>query len=94
MLYLFGIVFGFSFGGLDPPIIALIGDTFGLRSIGVIMGTLNIAWGIGAAIGPLVGGFTFDVSNSYSMAFLGGAIATLTMALLTVLVRREINGNV
>lgn len=89
MLYLFGVVCGFSFGGLDPCITALIGDTFGLRSIGVIMGTLSVAWGIGSAIGPAVGGFVFDASENYSTAFLMGAVAMLITALLIVLVRRE-----
>ena len=94
MLYLFGIVFGFSFGGLDPSVTGLIGDSFGLRSIGVIMGTLNVAWGIGAAIGPAVGGFVFDASKSYSMAFLAGALAMLIAALLVTLIKKETKRNV
>ena len=94
MLYLFGIVCGFSFGGLDPCITALIGDTFGLRSIGVIMGTLNAAWGVGSAIGPAVGGFVFDASKSYSMAFWAGALAMLIVALLVALIRKETKRNV
>jgi len=89
MLYLFSIVCGFSFGGFDPPLTALIGDTFGLRSIGVIMGTLNIAWGIGATAGPFMGGLIFDVTYSYSLAFSIGALAMLTAALLITLIRRE-----
>ena len=93
MLYLFGVVCGFSFGGLDPAVTALIGDIFGLRSIGIIMGTLNVAWGIGAAIGPATGGFMFDVSESYFVAFLAGALAMLIVALLVALTRREIKRN-
>ncbi|MFC2068734.1 MFS transporter, partial [Chloroflexota bacterium] len=49
MLYVFAVVIGFSQGGLAPPLNALIGDTFGMRHIGVIMGVLNTPWGIGAA---------------------------------------------
>ena len=90
MLYLVGIVCGFSFGGLDPPVTALIGDSFGLRNIGVIMGTLNIAWGIGAATGPAIGGLIFDVTGSYATAFSIGATAMLVVALLTALSKREI----
>ncbi|MFC2013333.1 MFS transporter [Chloroflexota bacterium] len=89
MFYVFGAVYGFCRGGLDPPITALIGDTFGLRSIGVIMGTINIAWGIGSAIGPAVGGFIFDVSESYFMAFLAGALAMFISAVLVALIRQE-----
>ncbi len=94
MLYLFAIVFGFFFGGLDPIITALIGDTFGLRSIGVIMATLNVAFGIGAAGGPFAGGLIFDVSGSYSTAFLAGALAMLTVALFTALLKQETIRNV
>ena len=86
MLYLFAIVCGFSFGGLDPSVTALIGDTFGLRSIGVIMGMLNVAWGIGSAVGPAIGGLVFDVSNSYSIAFLAGALTMLVVSLLVALI--------
>ncbi len=89
MLYIFAVVYGFSFGGLDPPITALIGDTFGLRNIGVIMGALMFGWAVGAAIGPVVGGLIFDFSNSYFMAFLIGAIAMLAVALLVALIRWE-----
>jgi len=90
MLYLVGIVCGFSFGGLDPSVTALIGDSFGLRNIGVIMGTLNIAWGIGAATGPAIGGLIFDVTGSYAAAFSIGATAMLAVALLIALSKRGI----
>ena len=89
MLYLVGILCGFAFGGLDSPVTALIGDSFGLRSIGVIMGAVNIAWAIGSTIGPMVGGLIFDVNNSYSTAFLAAALAMLISALLIALIRRE-----
>jgi len=89
MLYLFGVVCGFFFGGFDPAVTALIGDTFGLRSIGMIMGILNVAFGIGAAIGPAVGGFVFDNSQSYSMAFLSGALAMLIVALLVFIIEKK-----
>ncbi len=93
MFYIFGIVWGFNRGGLDPPLTAMIGDTFGLRNIGVIIGTIQVAWGIGSAVGPAVGGLIFDVSNSYSIAFLAGAVAMLAVALLITLIKRETDRN-
>jgi len=89
MLYLFALVYGFAYSGFSSSMGALIGDTFGLGKIGAIFGVLEIGFGIGAAIGSTVGGIIFDVSNSYSVAFLMGAIAMLITALLIVLVRRE-----
>lgn len=75
------------YGGLDPPTVALIGDVFGLSRIGVIIGALVVGWGAGAAIGPAVGGYIFDVNGNYILAFLVGAAAMLTAAVLILLVR-------
>ena len=93
MFYLFALVYGFAFGGIGPSMAALIGDTFGLRSIGMTLGVLEIGWGVGAAIGPAIGGLIFDVSNSYFMAFLIGTAALLIATLLIPLIRRETSRN-
>jgi len=93
MLYLFALVFGFAYGGMLPGISALIGDSFGLRNIGAIFGVLDIGWGAGAALGPLIGGLIFDVTNSYLIAFLIGAVAMLVVTLLIALIRQETNQN-
>ncbi|MGB3129148.1 MAG: hypothetical protein WBC11_05455 [Dehalococcoidia bacterium] len=39
------VIYGIGYGGLDPPIVALIGDAFGLRRVGVLMGSLIVGWG-------------------------------------------------
>ncbi len=91
MLYLFASVYGFAYSGFISPIYALVGDIFGLRNIGVIMGVLDIGWAIGGAIGPIIGGLIFDVRDSYSVAFLMGAAAMLIVTLLVVLIRSEIS---
>lgn len=89
MLYLFVLVFGFASTGLSTAMGALIGDIFGLGKIGAIFGVLEFGFGIGAAIGPVGGGLIFDVTNSYFMAFLIGALVMVVSTLLIALVRRE-----
>jgi len=89
MFYVFAVVFGFSNGGVFPSMSALVGETFGMRSIGIIMGALQGAWGIGMIIGPAAGGLIFDASNSYFLAFLVGALGMFTVSLLMALTRRE-----
>ena len=62
--------FGFAFGGIAVSHSPLIAELFGLRSHGLIFGVLNISVMIGAATGPLLTGYLFDVTNSYQTAFL------------------------
>ena len=93
MFYLFALVYGFAFGGMSPVMAALISDTFGLGRIGAILGMLEVGFGIGAAIGSAAGGFIFDVSNSYSLAFSLGATVMLVATLLIALIRRETQKN-
>ncbi|GAI38989.1 unnamed protein product [marine sediment metagenome] len=89
MFYLFALLFGFAWGGLAPTIFAMIGDSFGLRNLGSIVGTLASGFNLGAAIGPIIGGFVFDLYHDYSLAFLGGGIAMLIATILLMLIRRE-----
>ena len=93
MFYLFALIFGFAHGGLGPSMAAIIGDTFGLGKIGAIFGLLEVGFGIGAAIGPAIGGLIFDVTGSYSIAFLTVPAAMLLATLFIALIRRETNTN-
>ncbi len=86
MLYLFAIVFGFSHGGLGPPITTLISEVFGTRHIGAIYGVIEIGWTTGAAIGPALAGYVFDIGGNYDFAFLSGMVAILIAAALILLV--------
>lgn len=91
MFYLFAIVFGLSWGGIGVISTALIVDMFGGRNLGIIMGAIDIGFQVGAAIGPVVGGFVFDVTGTYTVAFAIGAAAMLVTAFLIALTRREEN---
>ncbi len=88
LLYLAGAIFGLFYGGIDPPVVALIGDVFGLRHMGVILGVLIVGWSAGAAAGPALGEYAFDVQGDYFVAFLAGAAAMTLAAAFIILVRR------
>ena len=90
MLYLFALFYGLTYGGIGPSIAALIGDTFGLRNMGAILGALDIGFGVGGALGPAIGGLIFDATNSYFMAFLLGAVVMFISALLIALIKGEL----
>ena len=89
MLYLFGLVHGFTWGGFGTAITVLIGRSYGLFGIGKILGALEIGIFIGATIAPFLGGLIFDVSNSYSLAFLIVAGTILVRILLVILIKQE-----
>jgi MFS family permease len=88
MLYAFAAAYGFLWGGSATVITVLTADIFGMRSLGVIMGMMSGGWAIGGAIGPAVGGYLFDMSGHYSMAFAAGATALLAAACLMGMIKR------
>jgi len=47
----------------------LIGEYFGLRAFGKILGVITISATLGAATGPVLTGRIFDVTGSYDLAF-------------------------
>lgn len=81
MFCIFSVLYGIAYGGIDPPVTSLIGDTLGTRSIGSIMGILMIAWGLGSATGPFFGGYIFDIADNYNFAFFFGGLVMLPAAL-------------
>ena len=87
MLYVFAAAFGAAYGGLSPPIVAIVGDTFGLRNIGAILGILEVGWVLGAAAGPALTGYIFDTTGGYDLAFLSGVLAALVIVILVFLIK-------
>ncbi len=61
--------FGAGFAAADTMIAKAIPDVFGMRAIGAIMGVLTLGWRSGAALGPVVAGFLYDATGSYSVPF-------------------------
>jgi MFS transporter, OFA family, oxalate/formate antiporter len=83
------VVFGFAFGGLSNLMASIIGDTFGMTNLGAITSTLVVGFSLGAAIGPSLGGFIFDATQSYFISFLVGAGAAALAVVFLALTRRE-----
>ena len=83
MLLVFAIFYGFFYGGKITTLPGLIGYYFGTRSLGGIIGTIHALSLGGGIIGPVLGGYVFDLSGSYRIAFLIAALAFLTSMVLT-----------
>lgn len=70
LLYLYAICFGYGAGLCAPAIYAGLADIFHGRNFGVLSGLLMTGFGIGGVIGPWLGGFIYDVTGSYTSAFI------------------------
>lgn len=82
ILYLFAIVFGFAVGGMSAAESPMIARLFGVSSHGLIYGVIHVGFTIGAALGPFLSGYIFDITGGYQVAFL--VCATLAIASLTM----------
>ena len=69
-MYLFAAIFGIGAGGTAPVESTITAELFGMKSHGSIFGIISAGFTIGAAIGPFVTGFLFDITGNYHMAFL------------------------
>ena len=77
MVYLFIFLFGVGFGGGIPLGTAIWAEYFGRKAFGKIMGFSAPVGMISSAVGPIMAGHIFDVTGSYSYAFM--AISALVL---------------
>jgi MFS family permease len=70
ILYAFVILFGFGQGSMGPMNAIIMGDLFPGNSLGRIIGTVAIGYGLGGALGPYLGGYFYDYTGSYTVPFL------------------------
>ncbi len=85
MMWVAILLFGFAHGGEVPLMPGLIGEQFGTRNLATVTGVALIGTYIGAAVGPWLGGFLFDLFGNYSLAL---ALATLMTLVGTALAWR------
>ena len=69
LAFLFAATYGFGVGGMSTSYAAMCADAYGGRSFGVIVGILEICFGLGGFIGPPMAGFMFDYTGSYVLPF-------------------------
>jgi sugar phosphate permease len=87
VLVLVAIAFGFSHGGLATMESPMVANVFGMRSHGTILGLVFFCDTIGGATGPFLAGYIYDVSRSYSFAFLLRAILDIVNLAAILLLR-------
>jgi MFS family permease len=84
--------FGLAHGGHASLFSPLVASLFGLRAHGVILGFVYIGFAFGAGLGPLIAGYTFDLTLGYGLAFLVGTGAGIVGLVLTLFTKPMGNG--
>ena len=86
-------IFGVSMGAHSALMPLLVQESFGPRYFGSIMGTLTMFTLIPFGLAPLIAGRTFDVTQSYTLAYLGfAALFVIAAAGLTQMRIRDEEG--
>jgi MFS family permease len=91
-LPLFVLLFGGALGGAAVLVPLLVGECFGLRSFGKILGLAMIAATLGAAAGPILTGRIFDVTGSYRLAFVMHTVSFAVAAVAILWLRAPRRG--
>jgi len=84
MLYLFAVLLGFAYGGMNSLQPLVTADLFGTTSLGAILGIVFALDSTGCGVGPVVAGRIFDVAGTYQPAFvvcIGAALVALALIL-------------
>ncbi len=68
------ILYGFAHGGLFTAVSPTVAEYFGLKAHGAIFGLILFFGTIGGALGPVLTGYVFDLTASYTIAFSGLAV--------------------
>ena len=83
-LYLVSLIFGLAQGGIVPSYAVILREYLPTQNIASKIGIVLMATIFGMAFGGWVSGFIFDLTGSYSLAFLNGIIWNFINILLII----------
>ncbi len=87
--YLFSVVFGFTFLVTGPIATTLLGRLYGFSHIGVLSGFITTIHHLGGGFWAYMGGFIFDQTGSYRLAFVCSAVMAFIAFLCSLLIRER-----
>ena len=85
--FVLAVLIGIAQGGIGTSMSPITASLFGLKSHGLIFGCVGLGNTFGAAVGPLLAGYIFDLTASYHIALLLCAAACLAGLFFASLIR-------
>lgn len=83
LLYIYAVFYGLGQGSRALVLSAISIDVFKGKNFGAIFGYFTLSVGVGGAIGAWLGGYLFDVTHSYMVAF-SISLACLLVSIVVV----------
>jgi MFS family permease len=80
--------FGFIYGPIWPMYAACARDYFPKQVSGTVIGLLTLFYGVGAMVGPMIGGHLTDLMGTFKWSFGLGAFASLSAGFLIGFLKR------
>ncbi len=87
------VLVGLGWGGLYTLLQLLCVESFGLKAVGAVLGTISIVDAVGGGLGIWLTGVLFDRTGSYDLGFgiIAGLVGLALLAAFTVDTRREVD---
>lgn len=90
VLFCFVFFYGICHGGRISSHIGILGEFFGLKSLGEIIGITSAVGQVFGAIAPYFAGFIFDVTGSYMAALIIVMIILLISGVIALIIRNPL----
>ena len=87
--YIFSMLFGFTFLITAPIATTLSGKLFGFTHVGVLTGFISTIHHLGGGIWAFVGGYSFDHTGGYGLAFALSSAMALAAFLCSLFIREK-----
>jgi MFS transporter, OFA family, oxalate/formate antiporter len=78
---------GLSQGGIGTSLSPLVAGLFGLKSHGLIFGSIGLGYTLGSSVGPYLTGYLFDVTGNFQTALLLCAAASVLALVFASLIK-------
>src|SRR2546425_6255054 len=88
-LHLWAALFGLNYISTVPPTTTLTANIYGPYSAGELSGWIFFAHQVGSALGAALAGWVFELTGTYSNAFVSAAVLAFVAAGLAMMIREE-----
>ena len=86
----FGLLYGFTFLITAPLTVVFLGNIYGPHRLGTLTGTVSMIHQITGGLGALAGGWIYDLTGAYNIAFVLMLALSLAATALTLVVREPL----